>query len=328
MVDSVKGSEHQQDGDFDELQPEKTMDWREWSNVISVHFPHVVITTDREHEFRAGQREAELEGIQFFDMSTDAHSVVQPDVLELGAEIPLCKLSLQLDGMTRLCQDGRSCTLVPGDLALYVTHRPYQLQYDGAQRSIIIQFPQEFLHLIHDQVSMLTATPISRDEGLGRVAVPLFAELARNVQILEGSSGFRLIRSSLEMLVTVLLEVSKEQGRDTSENSIFHQVVAYIEDHLWDPELGPQKIADYFYVSLRQLHSRFADQGLTVSSYIRDQRIRRIRDDLADPAYASETVQTISSRYGLTDASYVSKLFKQTFDETPSGYRARLQGSS
>lgn len=323
-----KSSEDQQVGSFEDLQPEKTMDWDEWTSVISVHFPHVMISTGRERDFRAGQRQAELEGIQFFDMATDAHTVVQPDVLELGREVPLCKLSLQFDGVTHLQQDDRSCTLGPGDLALYVTHRPYQLEYDGAQRSIIIQFPQEFLHLIHDQVSMLTATPVSRDEGLGRVAVPLFEELARNVQILDGPSGFRLVRSALEMLVTVLLEVSKEEGRDTTENSIFHQVVAYIDDHLWDPELAPQKIAEYFYVSLRQLHARFADQGLTVSSYIRDQRIRRIRDDLADPAYAAETVQTISSRYGLTDASYVSKLFKQTFGETPSGYRNRLQGGS
>lgn len=325
-MNAAMSSEFQQVGRLEEPQPEKNMVWGEWTEVISAHFPHVVISTDHDYEFRAGQRQAELEGIQFFDMATDAHKVVQPDVLELGSEVPLCKLSLQFEGKTQLRQDDRSCTLHPGDLALYVTHRPYQLQYTGPQRSIIIQFPQEFLHLIQDQVSMLTATPVSRDKGLGRVAVPLFEELARNVQILDGPSGFRLVRSSLEMLVTVLLEVSKEEGRDTSEHSVFHQAVAYIDDHLWDPELGPQKIAEYFYVSLRQLHARFADQELTVSSYIRDQRIRRIRDDLADPAYVNETVQTISSRYGLTDASYVSKLFKQTFGETPSGYRNRLQG--
>ena len=304
------------------------MDWHEWVRTISIHFPHVVITTDLEAEFGAGQTEAELEGIEFFDMATDAHTVVQPDVFDMSQETPLCKLSLQFEGMTYLQQDGRSCLLKPGDLALYVTHRPYELRYDGPQRSIVVQFPEEFLHLVQDQVSMLTATPVSRDEGLGRVAVPLFEELARNLQLLDGPSAFRLVRSALEMLVTVLFEVSKEEGRDTSENSVFHQVVAFIDDHLWDPELGPQKIADYFYISLRQLHARFADQGMTVGSYIRDQRIRRIRDDLADPAYASETVQAISSRYGLTDASYVSKLFKQTFDETPSGYRARLQGRS
>lgn len=302
------------------------MSWDQWSSVIAEHFPHVVISTEHESAFRAGQRQAELEGIQFFDMATDAHDVVQSDVLELGREVPLCKLSLQFDGVTHLQQDGRSCTLRAGDLALYVTHRPYELRYDEAQRSIIIQFPQEFLHLVHDQVSMVTATPVSRDEGLGRVAVPLFEELARNLQILDGPSAFRLVRSALEMLVTVLLEVSKEEGRGPSEHSVFHQAVAYIDDHLWDPELAPQKIAEYFYVSLRQLHARFADHGLTVSSYIRDRRIRRIRDDLADPAYAGDTVQTISSRYGLTDASYVSKLFKQTFGETPSGYRNRLQG--
>src|SRR5699024_5488633 len=91
-------------------------------------------------------------------------------------------------------------------------------------------------------------------------------------------------------------------------------------------ELSPQMIADYFYVSLRQLHSKFSEEDQTISSYIRNERIRRIRQALADPTYQDETVQSISSRFGLTDASHVSKLFKQTYGQTPSGYLLTIFG--
>ncbi|WHS29361.1 helix-turn-helix transcriptional regulator [Auritidibacter ignavus] len=84
-------------------------------------------------------------------------------------------------------------------------------------------------------------------------------------------------------------------------------------------------MAEYFYVSVRQLYARFAEHGTTVSTMIRDLRLHRIRDDLADPVHASETVQQISTRYGIHDASQVSKLFKQAFGESPSAYRARVK---
>src|SRR5699024_6032334 len=148
--------------------------------------------------------------------------------------------------------------------------------------------------------------------GLGRVAVPLFEQLAINFSILQGPHAIRLVRSALEMLVTVLLEASRD-NEDNQDNPLFDQAVAYIDDHLHDPELGPQKIADYFYVSLRQLHGKFSEEDETVSAYIRNERMRRIREDLGDPSYQHETVQTIGSRYGLTDASHVSKLFKQIY---------------
>lgn len=306
--------------------PEKDRDMVQWRREVREHFANIRISSPDEGLFRAGQRHVQLGEVELFDMSTDAHTVEQPETmgnLQIHQR-QLCKISLQFDGVTKLTQDGRTAVLRPGDMALYVTQRPYTLHYDNPQRSLVIQFPQEYLHLVADQVSQVTATPVSRAEGLGQFAVPLFEQLADNLHLLEGPHALSLVRSALEMVVTVLLEASKDQGRDAQENPLFQQAVAYIDDHLADPDLGPAQIAEHFYVSLRQVHARFAEHGVTAGSYIRDQRVQKIRDALADPARQAETVQAISSRYGLTDASYVSKLFKQTFGETPSGYRRRI----
>src|SRR5699024_4486598 len=132
----------------------------------------------------------------------------------------------------------------------------------------------------------------------------LFEQLALNLHILQGPHALQLIRSALEMLVTVLFAAARNQPNGQPDNPLFEQAVAFIDDHLHDPQLGPQMIADHFYVSLRQLHNKFAEEDQTVSAYIRSERIRRIRDDLANPAYQEDTVQSISSRWGLTDASH------------------------
>lgn len=306
--------------------PVRDQDFWTWSQAAQAFFPNIQLTTPDRNAFRAGQDFIALGEVQLFDMSTGPHTVQQPEVVTGSTEQPLCKLSLQLSGVTHLTQDGRYCALDPGDLALYVAHRPYTLHYTDEQRSLIIQFPQELLHLVHPQVAQVTALPINAQTGLGRVAVPLFEQLAINFSVLQGPHALRLVRSALEMLVTVLLETSRD-GENDHENPIFEQAIAFIADHLHDPQLGPQNIADYFYVSLRQLHGKFAEENQTISAYIRNERMRRIRDDLADPTHRDETVQTVSSRYGLTDASHVSKLFKQTYGQTPSGYRNMIFGS-
>ncbi|NWN88403.1 MAG: helix-turn-helix domain-containing protein [Micrococcaceae bacterium] len=304
--------------------PQRNLDFWDWARHVRENFPAVEISTPDRAAFRAGENYVSLGEVQLFDMYTGPHTVTQNKVLSSVEDKNLCKLSLQFAGTTLLTQDNRECLLQPGDLALYVAHRPYTLHYEHDQRSLIIQFPQELLHLVQNQISQVTAVPISEDSGLGKVAVPLFKQLALNLHILQGPHALQLVRSALEMLVTVLFAAARNRNELHEDNPLFEQAVAFIDDHLHDPELGPQMIADYFYVSLRQLHGKFSAEDHTVSSYIRNERIRRIRDDLANPAYKTETVQSISLRYGLTDASHVSKLFKQTYGETPSGYRSSI----
>lgn len=141
--------------------PVRDQDFWTWSQSARTFFPNVQLTTPDRNVFRAGQDFIALDEVQLFDMSTGPHTVQQDDVVTSSTEQHLCKLSLQLSGVTHLTQDGRYCTLEPGDLALYVAHRPYTLHYTADQRSLIIQFPQEFLHLVHNQVALVTAVPVN-----------------------------------------------------------------------------------------------------------------------------------------------------------------------
>src|SRR5699024_11077953 len=158
--------------------PIRDQDFWSWSQLVKENFPNLELTTPDREAFRAGQHHVSLGEVQLFDMYTGPHTVTQGKVLTSSVQQNLCKLSLQFSGTTHLTQDGRTCALSPGDLALYVAHRPYTLHYTAEQRSLIIQFPQELLHLVQNQVSQVTAVPISADTGLGKVAVPLFEQLA------------------------------------------------------------------------------------------------------------------------------------------------------
>lgn len=304
------------------------LDLDQWRAAIRRSFAALEITAPDEERFQANLRSVELDDVHLFDMTTDAHRVVRTAQLVEQDQGEYFKLSLQLEGECILRQDGRECVLRPGDLGLYVAYRPYELDFRGPQHSMVMTFPRSVVHMTPAQIELVTARRVTQDRGLGRVAAPMFRDLAENMDVLHGPHAMRLVRSALGMLVSVLSSEVLELHTVEPGDLLVQQASAYIDDHLGDPDLSPGDIAKALYVSVRQLHSRFAAQELTVSSSIRLKRLEAIRDDLADPALSDETVHAVSCRHGLLDPAHLSKAFKAEFGETPSAYRRRILAGS
>ncbi|MGU3434707.1 helix-turn-helix domain-containing protein [Kocuria sp. HMSC066H03] len=300
----------------------------QWRETINASFAALEITAPVDSEFRADLTTVELDDVHLFDMTTSAHRVVRTAEMVARDAGEYLKLSLQLQGRARLRQDGRECVLGPGGLGLYAAYRPYELVYDGPQHSLVMTFPRSVVQLIPAQLDLVTAQRIGQEDGLGRVAVPMFRNLAENMDLLRGPHASKLVRSALDMLVSVLSAEVVEPAGEHAGDLLVQQATAYIADHLADPELSPGSIARALYVSVRQLHSRFAAQHLTVAAHIRAVRLAAIRAELADPAHRDDTVHTISARHGLTDPAHVSKAFKAEYGESPTAYRRRVLSSS
>ncbi|RLP61171.1 helix-turn-helix domain-containing protein [Kocuria rhizophila] len=300
----------------------------QWRETINVSFAALEITAPVDSEFRADLTTVELDDVHLFDMTTSAHRVVRTAEMVARDAGEYLKLSLQLQGRARLRQDGRECVLGPGGLGLYAAYRPYELVYDGPQHSLVMTFPRSVVQLIPAQLDLVTAQRIGQEDGLGRVAVPMFRNLAENMDLLRGPHASKLVRSALDMLVSVLSAEVVEPAGEHAGDLLVQQATAYIADHLADPELSPGSIARALYVSVRQLHSRFAAQHLTVAAHIRAVRLAAIRAELADPAHRDDAVHTISARHGLTDPAHVSKAFKAEYGESPTAYRRRVLSSS
>jgi AraC-like DNA-binding protein len=95
----------------------------------------------------------------------------------------------------------------------------------------------------------------------------------------------------------------------------------HIEANLRDPGLTPERIAAEHFVSRRQLYTLFEAEGCGVRAWIRERRLERCRRDLRDPALRDETVLSIATRWGFTDASHFSHAFRAAYGMSPSAYR-------
>ena len=112
-----------------------------------------------------------------------------------------------------------------------------------------------------------------------------------------------------------------EYARSARRISLLRQIHAYIDAHLDDPALTPATIAAEHFISKRYLHRLFAGLGTSVGECIRDRRLQRVRQDLADPLLADKTVSAIGARWGFTSAAHFSRAFRRVHGVPPGEYR-------
>jgi len=90
---------------------------------------------------------------------------------------------------------------------------------------------------------------------------------------------------------------------------------------LGDPRLSPESAARASYISVRQLHRLFAREGLSFAAWVREQRLRRCRDDLADPCLRHLAISGIAERWGYRSQAHFTRAFSARFGLTPGEFR-------
>ncbi|WP_324651294.1 helix-turn-helix domain-containing protein [Georgenia sp. H159] len=307
-----------------------TLDLDTWRSVIANSFVPLEIDALGSAPFRGHLDRTVVEDVSVFDIVATPHEVRRTPRLIEQVEGRYYKLSLQLTGPAVLEQDGRQVTLLPGDIAIYDTHRPYRLTFPEQNRAMVIMFPHEAVDLPRDEVAQVTAVRFPRDRGLGRVINPFFVELGRNMDELSGSHASRLVHSALDLLVTMLSQelYQTRHGAVGPARSLAREVREYILDNLGDPELTPASIAQAHYISTRHLYTIFSEEGETVSAWIRARRLERIRRDLIDPLRVDRPVSAVAARWGLLDAAHFSRLFKAEYGQSPTAYRVAAAARS
>jgi AraC-like DNA-binding protein len=299
-------------------------DFSEWKRIVSNSFVPLEVTSDDAEAFRGRMKSRAVGEILITEITASSHQVHRTPSLIAQNDKKYIKMSLQMSGTGLLMQDGRQAVLGPGDIAIYDTSRPYTLEFHGDFRSLVVMFPHSHVDLPTDALARLTATRIVGDEGIARLVGPFLVHLARNMDRLVGHSGIRLVHNAIDLVTTVLysqLDSNENDASTTHRASLLREVHAYIDTHLSDPELSPRDIAAATYISTRHLHGIFKEQGVTVSAWIRSRRLEHCRRDLTDPLLDSKPVSAIAARWGFTDASHFSRLFRATFGEAPTRFR-------
>jgi AraC-like DNA-binding protein len=234
------------------------------------------------------------------------------------------KVNLQMDGSCLLTQDGRVAPLNPGDFAIYDTTRPYAMRLGRAYRTLVLVIPQDRLRTPPERVARLTARAMSGRDGVGALLSPFLARFAERLGQFDNAAGLRVADTIVDLVDTLLTEHlgAAEPTAESGRRLLLTRILAYIEEHLGDPDLGPERIAAAHYISTRYLHKLLHDEGRTVAGWVRTRRLERCRRDLGDPLLADQPVSAIGARWGFTDAAHFSRVLRAAFGSSPREYRA------
>jgi AraC-like DNA-binding protein len=232
------------------------------------------------------------------------------------------KLSMPVRGYVLIAQDGREAPLIPGDLAIYDTSRPYQVSFDDSCRMLVLMFPHRDLRLSQRAMGDLTARRVSGRQGIGGLIAPLLVNLVSQIEQLGTFTVPRLADNIVDLLTTLYAEQLGEAARPTDAMQVLIQKIkSFIEAHLDDADLSPDAVAAACHVSTGYLHKLFRASGTSVGRFIRDRRLEQCRRDLLDPGQGGTAVSTIGAHWGFLDAAHFSRTFKAAYGVSPREYR-------
>lgn len=153
----------------------------------------------------------------------------------------------------------------------------------------------------------------------------LFAAAVAHLLVVADSLDPHGIKPYLTGLAELVLRsaLRAELNRADAIATRRRDAVEYIKEHLADPTLTADRIADALFISRRRLYQLF-DDGDGVSGRIRALRVERAKELLGDPARAKQGIGEISRQCGFANAAHFSRTFRRTVGETPRDYRDRV----
>lgn len=235
------------------------------------------------------------------------------------------QVGMQLTGSSLLVQDGREAVMGAGDIVLYDSSRPFSLVMDARFHWQVFLLPKEKLRRSDREIATLTAVRIDGSTGVAGVVARFLRDVADRSDELEADGSAAALCENAADLVGTLVrsELGQQWEVRDPQRMVLDAALSFIEAHLRDPSLGPERIAHAVNVSVRRLHQLFATTGRSVGEHVRDLRLAGVRRDLADPRLSGLSIARVAAAHGWQNASAFSRQFRLTESCTPTEFRVR-----
>lgn len=282
-----------------------------------------IIPTDLER-FNAAIHTGELGALRFARLSC-VGSAIDRAQLPGATTTHSYALIVQLGGSGTLCQYGQQAQVQAGDLVLCDNAAPHSHFMAERSELILLRIPAHALRGHLPSPEQFCGRRLAATTGTTSVAAALVTNLCHRTRtglppsVQEGLANqlLELIAISYSLSFDTLIAPSSVVGNR------YAKARRFIEQHLRDPELGPQKIARSLNVSSRYLRMIFAGEKDSVSAYILRRRLEEVAHQLSDARWRGRSICEIAFDWGFNSAPHFSRSFRERYSMSPREYRAR-----
>jgi AraC-like DNA-binding protein len=281
--------------------------------------------SSRPDEFRATVRAVQLGTVDVVELALADSTIVRSAQLIRQDDPDVYAIVLPLSGRVALSQARRDTLLQPGSMALYNSAKPFEVHISGdaAPATLMrVQIPSSLLPPTRSRWDQLLAVPLSGQRGVGNLFTRFLTGLGDAYGEFHPTDLPRLGNLAADMFSAVLAHhLESEIASGPPRDLLRHRITAYMREHLDDPWLSPETVAAAHHISVSYLHRLFETRDLTVSAWIRNQRLDRARRDLSDPQLADLPIYRIANRWGFRDHATFTRSFRAEFGLPPRRYR-------
>lgn len=243
---------------------------------------------------------------------------------------PMWSLQLVLDGESTERQRGRETLLKAGDFALHTSAstEPYEEAHRIPLRKLIIAMPRCVLRRYLPTPEAVVGVAMPGDRGVSGFASTLLTQYWTRCREEPGAVTHpRVMHGILELIASAYTSLPEMSRSASSAASHRARAIAYIESHLYDPDLAPGCVAAALQMTTRNLHYTFSHERETVNQYIVRRRLEESARLLVTPTQP-RTMTGIALDFGFHNASQYGRAFRKVFGMTPGAYRRRHRSGS
>jgi AraC family transcriptional regulator, positive regulator of tynA and feaB len=259
-----------------------------------------------------------------------AHLISSSQMMSLMPGLPASSskarfvLTLQVEGTSIVRQHGREGRAAPGDLFVVDASKPFQVETTKVVlKSIYLD--ADVLREALPGVDRCTAVTVSTRHGTGRIARTAIEELFDPASETDEESVERIARMLPHALSVAFGPHLKSQAPWSRDDYHRGRIKEFALRNLRDPCLDTQVIADRVGLSVRHLHELFVSEPDTLMRWIRAERLRRIKDELADPALAERPIAIIAYDWGFREPAHFSRAFRTAYGVSPRKFRDSIR---
>ena len=224
---------------------------------------------------------------------------------------------LQLSGQTVSSMNDETYAFNANDIGIYDGRQPFRAVHGG--RRAIAVLPRAMLER---RAPWLARSPHRQLAGNSP-----FTELARRHLMTLADTDMPLSGTAMSLLAEnlcnlVALASAEERKSERLEPELQTEaILAFCRQHLHNPDLSPQRVAEGLGISVRTLHWRFKQTGQTFGRWVREHRLDGCAVALRDPNQRAFNISEIAYAWGFNDLSHFNKAFRARFCMTPREWR-------
>lgn len=258
-------------------------------------------------------------------LEANRHRVIRRPQVARASDANYLKIVAPWQGCAAVEQHGRQAWVKPGGWAIYDTTGSYEVGNPERAEHLIVMLPKEQLTERGLRLDPLMGRHVGGGCGISRVALEAMRSTFQELPSMTSDAARGAGGMILELVRLSLQELAGRESSTTQLEAFRDRIRAHIGQHLQDPGLSIDSIAQALNCSKRHLYNAFSDEDDTPAHYILRRRLQACMRDLRNPALVHRSITDIAFAWGFNNGAHFSRVFREHAGLTPSDFRKAAQ---